>query len=268
MLQSVGKRYDGVIEIAYSGGKDSDVILQLAKEAGIKYEAIYKNTTIDPPGTIAHAKAMGATIIRPQLSFFQLVAKKGLPSRFRRFCCEKLKEYKVYDKAVIGVRKAESKARNDRYNEPTQCRWFGAKTETNHVEQIMPILDWTDDDVLAFIQDRNIPLAPVYYDRGGQIDVARRLGCMCCPLKSHGKRLQEFKERQKMVRAYIRAAQKYLDTHKETKSGIMYANAYEWFARDVLFDNTQKWNEANNGLFGKPDWKKELERIFNIDLTM
>lgn len=269
MLQSVGKRYDGVIEIAYSGGKDSDVILQLAKEAGIKYKAIYKNTTIDPPGTIAHAKAMGATIIRPQLSFFQLVAKKGLPSRFRRFCCADLKEYKVYDKAVIGVRKAESKARNDRYNEPTQCRWFGAKTKTNHVEQIMPILDWTDDDVLAFIQDRNIPLAPVYYDRGGgQIDVARRLGCMCCPLKSHGKRLQEFKERPKMVRAYIRAAQKYLDTHKETKSGIMYANAYEWFARDVLFDNTQKWNEANNGLFGKPDWKKELERIFNIDLTM
>lgn len=31
LLQSVQKRYDGEIEIAYSGGKDSDVILQLAK---------------------------------------------------------------------------------------------------------------------------------------------------------------------------------------------------------------------------------------------
>lgn len=51
---------DEVVEIAYSGGKDSDVILQLAKEAGIKYRAIYKNTTIDPPGTIKHAKEMGA----------------------------------------------------------------------------------------------------------------------------------------------------------------------------------------------------------------
>lgn len=49
LLQSVQKRYDGEIEIAYSGGKDSDVILQLAKEAGIRYRAIYKNTTIDPP---------------------------------------------------------------------------------------------------------------------------------------------------------------------------------------------------------------------------
>ena len=37
LLQSVQKRYGGEIEIAYSGGKDSDVILQLAKEAGIRY---------------------------------------------------------------------------------------------------------------------------------------------------------------------------------------------------------------------------------------
>lgn len=38
---------DGPIEICYSGGKDSDVILDLAKWAGIPYDAIYKNTTID-----------------------------------------------------------------------------------------------------------------------------------------------------------------------------------------------------------------------------
>ena len=32
------------VEVSYSGGKDSDVILQLTKEAGIPYRAIYKNT--------------------------------------------------------------------------------------------------------------------------------------------------------------------------------------------------------------------------------
>ena len=55
------KAYDdpqNPVEIAYSGGKDSDVILQLAKEAGINFRAIYKNTTIDPPGTIKHVKDM------------------------------------------------------------------------------------------------------------------------------------------------------------------------------------------------------------------
>ena len=78
LLQSVQKRYDGEIELAYSGGKDSDVILQLTKEAGIRYRAIYKNTTIDPPGTIAHVKEMGVEILRPKENFFQLIAKLSL----------------------------------------------------------------------------------------------------------------------------------------------------------------------------------------------
>lgn len=70
LLQSVQKRYDGEIEIAYSGGKDSDVILQLAKEAGIRYRAIYKNTTIDPPGTLGHVREMGVEILRTKVTFF------------------------------------------------------------------------------------------------------------------------------------------------------------------------------------------------------
>lgn len=166
LLQSVQKRYDGEIEIAYSGGKDSDVILQLAKEAGIRYRAIYKNTTIDPPGTWGHVREMGVEILRAKASFFHLVAQKGFPSRFSRFCCEKLKEYKVLDKSVIGVRKAESRKRNERYNEPTQCRYYGAKTEKNHVELIYPILEWTDEDVRDFIIDRKLKLAPIYYNGG------------------------------------------------------------------------------------------------------
>ncbi len=167
LLQGIAKGYGEPIEVAYSGGKDSDVILQLAKEAGIAYRAIYKNTTIDPPGTISHVKAMGVEILRPKETFFQLVARKGFPSRFMRFCCEALKEYKVMDKAIIGVRKAESTRRAKRYDEPTECRWFGAKKPENHVEQIYPILDWTDEDVLRFITGRGITLAPVYYTNGG-----------------------------------------------------------------------------------------------------
>ena len=167
LLQSVQKRYDGEIEVAYSGGKDSDVILQLAKEAGIKYRAIHKSTTIDPPGTIAHVKEMGVEILRPKISFFDLVAKKGLPSRFYRFCCEQLKEYKVCNKAIIGVRKAESSKRAAIYKEPTECRYYGEKKEENHVEAIYPILEWTDEDVRNFIIDRKLKLAPIYYNSGG-----------------------------------------------------------------------------------------------------
>lgn len=62
---------DKTIEVSYSGGKDSDVILELAKMAGIPFEAIYKNTTIDPPGTIAHCKAKGVKIVKPKNTFFK-----------------------------------------------------------------------------------------------------------------------------------------------------------------------------------------------------
>lgn len=185
LLQSVQKRYDGEIEIAYSGGKDSDVILQLAKEPGIRYRAIYRNTTIDPPGTWGHVREMGVEILRAKASFFHLVAQKGFPSRFSRFCCEKLKEYKVLDKSVIGVRKAESRKRNERYNEPTQCRYYGAKTEKNHVELIYPILEWTDEDVRDFIIDRKLKLAPIYYNGGGKSTYRNALA-VCAALSPQG----------------------------------------------------------------------------------
>lgn len=107
LLRSIPQ--DGDIEVSYSGGKDSDVILELAKMAGIPYRAIYKNTTIDPPQTIAHAREMGAEVIRPKKTFFQLVSKSGFPSRFSRECCSVLKEYKVCDRAIQGIRGARAK---------------------------------------------------------------------------------------------------------------------------------------------------------------
>ena len=264
LLQSVGARTEGPIEIAYSGGKDSDVILQLAKEAGISYRAIYKNTTIDPPGTIKHVQAGGVEIIRPKLTFFQLVAKKGFPNRRMRFCCEVLKEYKVLDKAVIGVRKSESTRRKNRYTEPTQCRYFGrTKTPKNHVEQIYPILDWTDEDVLNFVTDRKLALAPVYYTEDGTIDVTRRLGCMCCPLMSDKKRIEAFLARPRMVKVYIRAGQKYLATHQHTKTAQRFSDVYEWFARDVLCASEKEWQKLQEE---QHDYKAYLEQYFNIQL--
>lgn len=268
LLQSIQRRYEGEIELAYSGGKDSDVILQLAKEAGIRYRAIHKCTTIDPPGTLAHVKEMGVEIRRPKESFFQLVARKGFPSRFYRFCCEKLKEYKILDKAIIGVRKDESRARTNRYNEPTMCRFYGAQKEENHVEQIYPILDWTNEDVKDFILDRGLKLASMYYDAEGNIDVTRRLGCMCCPLASRKKRIIEFQSHPLIAKAYLRAGQKFMDSHPNCKARERYETVYEWFTRDVFFSRNEEWDVVSKSFFGKPDFKKFLEDKFGTDLTL
>lgn len=163
LLQSIPQ--DGDIEVSYSGGKDSDVILELTKMAGIPYRAIYKNTTIDPPQTIAHARGMGAEVIRPKKTFFQLVSEKGFPSRVSRWCCSVLKEYKVCDRAILGIRRSASRKRAERYKEPEVCRVYSAKEK---VKQYLPILEWTDRDVEEFIKERNIKCHPLYY-RGGNL---------------------------------------------------------------------------------------------------
>lgn len=207
LLQSIPS--DGPVEISISGGKDSDVILELAKMSGINYEAVYKQTSIDPPGTTAHVKAQGATILRPKKTFFQLVEEKGSPSRFKRFCCERLKEYKYRDRAVQGIRRAESTSRAKRYKEPEICRVYPHKEK---VRVYLPILEWTDDDVVRFISERGLKCHPLYYDQNGEFHVERRLGCIGCPLQADNG-LADFKRYPKFFKQYVKAYQRYLDKH-------------------------------------------------------
>ena len=256
---------DDVVEVSYSGGKDSDVILELAKMADIEYRAIYKNTTIDPPGTIKHCRDNGVEILQPKITFFKLVEKKGMPTRRARFCCEKLKEYKVLDKAIQGIRRSESTARAQRYNEdgPIICRIYGAKK--NHVSVILPILSWTDEDVAEFIQERGIKCHPLYYDEQGNFHPERRLGCMGCPLRSDAG-LSEFKDNPKLLRQIVKASKVWWDTHPHLKSHKKFGTIYGLVAHNLFYKSYADWQAADHNLFERKDWKKELEQYFNIEL--
>ena len=263
LLRSIPQ--EGDIELSYSGGKDSDVILELAKMAGIPYRAIYKSTTIDPPHTITHAKEMGAEVIRPKKSFFQLVSEHGYPSRYARFCCSFLKEYKVCDRAIQGIRRSESRNRAERYKEPEMCRVYSAKEK---VKVYLPILEWTDQDVEEFIKERNIKCHPLYYN-GGQFDVTKRLGCVGCPLQSRKKRIQEFKDNPKMLKAWIRAGQKYFlsDKYQKGKSYFKFKDAFESMGYQLYCDNIEQFKEKTYGIFGDFDWKEFLQKEFKIDMS-
>lgn len=269
LLQSVQKAHEGEeIELAYSGGKDSDVILQLAKEAGINYRAIYKNTTIDPPGTIAHVKENGVEIRQPQKTFFQLITEKNMmPNRWARFCCAYLKEYKILDTCIMGVRRAESVKRAARYSEPTECRYYGSKK--NHVEAVYPILDWTNDDVRDFILDRNIKLAPVYYSENGELHIERRLGCIGCPLASYKHRLSELQKYPNMVKAYIRALQANKEIKKNNAVWTKHSDPYDYLVHDLFYPSIGYKNykyTIHRNLFGDIDSKQLLEQYFKIKL--
>ena len=263
LLQSIPQ--DGDIEVSYSGGKDSDVILELAKMAGIPYRAIYKNTTIDPAGTIAHAKEMGAEVIRPKKSFFQLIGEKGFPTRVSRWCCSVLKEYKVCDRAIQGIRRSESTKRAERYKEPEVCRVYSAKEK---VKVYLPILEWTNEDVAEFIKERNIKCHPLYY-RGGEFDVTKRLGCMGCPIQSRKKMIKEFKDNPKLLKAWIRAGQKRYTSEAYQNGGAKhkFKDAFEAMGYLLFCENIDEFKEKTYGMFGYFDWKEFLQKEFNIDMS-
>lgn len=267
LLQSAAKAANAhgqPLEICYSGGKDSDVILELARMANIGYRAIYRNTTIDPPGTIKHVRERGVEALKPKMSFREIIEKKGLPSRMRRHCCDILKEYKVLDYAVIGVRRDESATRAE-YAEPTTCREY-KKDEC--VETFMPILEWTAQDVADFIEERGIKCHPLYYDEEGNFHVERRLGCIGCPLAYKKHRIKEFKQYPGMARLYVRAAQKFLDSHPDSTTNDNFKDAVEWFTFTLYCDTLEEWrSKFGPTLFDEGiDCRKHLEELFNIKL--
>lgn len=266
LIQSASKiatEHGQPLEVAYSGGKDSDVILELTKMANVPYRAIYKNTTIDPAGTIKHAQDMGAEIIRPKYSFLKLIEKNGLPTRYYRFCCSKLKEYKILDYAIIGIRSEESPKRAKRYKEPEQCRVYSKKVKARHY---FPILNWTKEDVAEFLEERRVKCHPLYYDENGAFHTERRLGCLGCPLAGKKERIRSFKKYPNLVKLYVRGGQKFLDSHPNSKITSYYKDAYEWFTGNLFCDNLFEFqNKFGKNLFDYGiDCKQFLEDYFKI----
>ncbi len=271
------------IELCFSGGKDSSVILQLAKMAGIKYTAVYKNTTFDPKGTTSFCKANGCDVLMPKMTFLQIVEKKGFPTRRARFCCEILKEYKYKDKVILGVRQFESKKRNEIYQEPEQCVVYGKSKKqdnSNVVQQYYPINTWTDKDVYDFVCHYKIKLHPTYYNMSGEImthidksgvfRITKRLGCVGCPISGSKKQKAEFKDNPKYFVAYMRAGLKYWnDPNKQsTNAHKTFETIYDLFYHNVFCRSYADYCKkvGRNGLFPQVDCKKYLEEYFNVKL--
>ncbi len=208
-IRSIANTTDKPLFAGNSGGKDSAVVDKLLQMAGIDYHSFYTNTTIDPPKTISHIRTNypHTEILQPKETFYQLVERKGLPTRLNRYCCEYLKEYASVGKIVFeGVRSAESRKRKGRdYIQCDDRKWQKGS------QHIYPIYDWTNEDVYSFIEKHSIKLAPHY-------QYADRLGCVGCPLVSRkGHRQKEFDLYPKYYEAIKRAIAKGMSNNPQWK---------------------------------------------------
>ena len=108
--------------LAFSGGKDSVCLKALADKAGVKYEAHYSVTSVDPPELIQFIKTFPDVIFdhnydengKPYSMWNLIVKRKMPPTRLVRYCCQYLKEASGQGRVTLtGVRWAESSNRSN-----------------------------------------------------------------------------------------------------------------------------------------------------------
>jgi len=248
--------------LAFSGGKDSVVIKALADMAGVKYEAHYSLTTVDPPELVRFIKTfLDVTIDRPALTMWQLIVAKGTPPlRMSRYCCTELKESGGKRRVTItGVRWAESVRRkanrnlvdiggkgglvyNDDNDESRRSVEHCYRTQKTLIN---PIIDWTDQDVWEFIRGFNIPYCSLYDDGW------KRLGCIGCPMNT--KRKQDFERWPTYKTAYIHAFNKMIaarsDRGMETLQWADGKECFDWWVN--------KLPDGDNTLDGQMEMEDE-----------
>ena len=171
----------------------------------------------------------------------------------------------VLDRAIQGIRRAESAKRAENYKEPEICRAYSKK---ERVRVYLPILEWTDEDVERFISERGIKCHPLYYDEQGRFHVERRLGCVGCPMRSD-KGKADYLKYPKMLKQLIRAAQTFIDTHPESSSRQKFGDAYHMVLHNLFCNSYEEYRLlVTGGMFPETaiDPKSELEQFFRIKL--
>lgn len=237
--------------VAYSGGKDSDVIRILFELAeNVKYDLVHNHTTVDAPETVHYVRSIpGIQISYPKLSMWQLIVKMRMPpTRKMRYCCSYLKEQGGRDRfTVTGVRWAESvkrKANRGGVEVQTSNRKKGLILNADNDESrrlmetcqlkgkrvLNPIIDWSDDDVWEFLDYYGCESNPLY--QCGY----KRVGCVGCPMAGSKGQKKEFERYPKYKENYIRTFQRMVvAAEKEGKSNLTWRTGqqvFDWWLSD------------------------------------
>lgn len=259
--------YGKPLVCTYSGGKDSDVMLELFRRSGIPFEVHNSHTTADAPQTIYHIRntfrelelqGIKCTVEKPTYkgkatSMWELIREKLIPpTRLARYCCSVLKETGCQNRYIAtGVRWDESvrrkkreefekygRSKSDQEVFTTIMLMSDNDTARRMTELCMqrnkmvvnPIIDWTHLDIWEYINSENIETCELYkcgYDR---------VGCIGCPMAGK-KRYKEFADFPKYKQIYIHAFDRMLLEREQR------GKATKWKSGEEVF---RWWMEDND----------------------
>jgi len=188
--------------VAFSGGKDSIVVLHLVRQLMPNILVIFDNTGVEFPETIRYIKTLAKdwnlnlVEVRPDTSFWKIISKKGYPigGRGSQFfmkkmqedtgikignkCCYELKEKPV--KRLVKEKEIDLIFVGNRVHESVMRKFnladFGAIRFSSVYNTVIswPIFFFTEKDVWEYIKRHDLPINPLY-NMG-----YKRVGCWAC----------------------------------------------------------------------------------------
>lgn len=255
--------YEKPLIVTTSGGKDSDVCIRLALNAGISFEVQHNLTTADAPETVYHVrntfkrlenKGIKCSFNYPtykgkRATMWNLIPQKLLPpTRIMRYCCKVLKEQSGRNRMITtgvrwdeSVRRKKTRATYELFtnnienkillNDNDDKRMLFENCQLKAKRIVNPIIDWTNRDIWDYIHSEKIQMNPLYSCG------FNRVGCIGCPMAGKGRNL-EFAKYPKYKENYIKAFDRMLEERKIRGKETQWKTGQEvfdqWTEQDVM----------------------------------
>ncbi len=278
-----------IFHVAFSGGKDSEVLLDLVRKALPKksFVVVFGDTGMEFPDTYSLINEIKESCVNDEIPFYTSKSHFkpceswhlfGPPARVLRWCCSvhkstpqtlKLRELTGKNDYVgldfVGVRKHESVARSEYEYEN-----FGKKQKGQF--SFNAILDWTSAEIWLYLFLYSLPINEAY-KKGNS-----RAGCLFCPMGGNKGDYIQYKSYPAEIEPYIDMIKEMNARDKGNEKNLeSYVSCGGWNARkngrDLTISDQRYKEEIENDKCiltiqnPRTDWRQWIKTIGELPFS-